>query len=141
MAKRDEAKLTMHKLLGDHKMVKVEICKECGVTEGQQVIEPYKPVHLTADQIFELMNSIMRLAEEVRHLREAQVNRDRESVERIRKDMRPWERERYEDRWKKEYEMKPMEPKWDELKRLLPEDSDIKKYETTLKDALEKSTL
>lgn len=137
--KRKEKDLVMHKLLGEHKMVKTQICEVCGITEGQQIIEPYEPVHMTSDQVMELMKTIMSLAEAVRQLQIAQQFNDRDRWERERRDRRPWERDMVpvphipEERWKKEYEL---EPDWEKFKELLPDDSQLKKYETKLKKSL-----
>lgn len=90
MAKRNERKLVMHKLLGEHTMEKLTICTVCGITEGQQVVEPYKPVHMTADQVFELMKTIMELAHAVRQLQIDRVYRDRDELERRKRYELPW---------------------------------------------------
>lgn len=101
--KRKESDLVMHKVMGDHKMVTTKICEVCGVTEGQQVIEPFEPVQFTADQIFELLGAIKRLSEQVEQLRQAQVYNDRERWEQEKRREIERGRERpWQEPWKRD---------------------------------------
>lgn len=63
-----DSRLTMHKLLGDHSMVNAALCKECGIREGEKIIEEYEPITLGQKNVEDLVNAIMSLADRVRNL-------------------------------------------------------------------------
>jgi hypothetical protein len=140
--KRNESDLIMHKLVGDHKMGQVTICTICGVTEGQEVIEPYEPIRLNSDQAMELMRTIMHLSTQIRDLGQKLRTIEMNLYDRDKRMDRDYWRRDYEPvPWKSPFtreaeENKTMTPDLDKYRKLLESVTDID-HETAKKSILQ----